>query len=88
MPTTSVSTKGQVVIPKVVRDGLGLKVGAKLDVAVEDGRIILSPVDLRTSEELYGRFKGSDLLGDLSREREVDLRKEGVRREGDEQDNP
>ena len=40
---TKVSSKGQVVIPKEVRDRLGIKPGTILDVKVEGRRIVLEP---------------------------------------------
>ena len=40
---TRISTKGQVVIPRAVRDKLGLRPGDPLDTHVEGNRIILTP---------------------------------------------
>lgn len=39
-----VSEKGQVTIPKKVRDQLGIRVGDELDFEVEDGRIVAGKV--------------------------------------------
>ena len=44
METTRVSSKGQVVIPKSVRDRLHLEAGAVLSVGVEDDAIVLHQV--------------------------------------------
>ncbi len=41
METTRVSSKGQVVIPKAVRDRLGLRPGADLSVEVQGDSVIL-----------------------------------------------
>jgi AbrB family looped-hinge helix DNA binding protein len=38
---TTVSTKGQVIIPKSIRDELGIEPGAKLKVTTEGRRIIM-----------------------------------------------
>ncbi len=43
MIKTKVSSKGQVVIPKEVRDKLGIKPGTILNVSVEGKRIVLEP---------------------------------------------
>jgi AbrB family looped-hinge helix DNA binding protein len=39
---TRVSTKGQIVLPLPLRRKLGIRAGDALDVAVEDGRIVLT----------------------------------------------
>jgi len=44
MPSTTVTTKGQVTIPKAVRDELGLKEGDRVAFRVlEDGTVIVEP---------------------------------------------
>jgi len=40
---TTVSTKGQVVIPGPLRRRLGIRAGDPLDAEVESGRIVLTP---------------------------------------------
>ena len=42
--TTTLSSKGQVVIPLEIRTRLGLPPGALIDCVLEDGRIVLTPV--------------------------------------------
>ena len=52
---TTVSEKGQITIPKRLRDRLGLRPGTVLDFEEADGRLIgrrLAPVD--SLDELYG----------------------------------
>lgn len=49
MPSTTLTSKGQVTIPKTVRDELGLRVGDKVAFRVlEDGTVVVEPetVDL------------------------------------------
>ena len=41
---TTVTAKGQVTIPKDVRDALNIKSSDKVDFIIEDGRAILVPV--------------------------------------------
>lgn len=43
MATTTMSRKGQITIARHVRDKLRLKTGDKLDVMVEEGRIVIVP---------------------------------------------
>ncbi len=44
MPTTTMSSKGQTVIPKAIRERLGLKAGDVLDFVVQDdGVVVIRP---------------------------------------------
>ncbi len=56
METTRVSSKGQVVIPKAVRDALGIQAGTVLNAEAKDGVVVLRPVRkerrLPTPEEI------------------------------------
>jgi AbrB family looped-hinge helix DNA binding protein len=38
---TTITVKGQVTIPKHIRDALGLTPGSRVEFAVEDGRVVL-----------------------------------------------
>lgn len=41
---TTLTSKGQLVVPKPVRDALRLRPGTRLDVRIEDAHIVLEPV--------------------------------------------
>jgi AbrB family looped-hinge helix DNA binding protein len=56
MKTVIVSSKYQVVIPKEVRENIGLQVGAKLEIITYGNRIELVPV--LPMKKLKGMFKG------------------------------
>ena len=57
MPEATVTTKGQVTIPKTVRDHLKLETGARLDFVIEDdGTVVLRPVT-RHVRELAGLLR-------------------------------
>lgn len=45
METVTLSTKGQLVLPKPVRDALRLKPGQRLTVAVENSRVVIEPIE-------------------------------------------
>jgi antitoxin PrlF len=49
----SVTSKGQITIPKRVRDALGIKSGTLVEFVLEDGRAVMSPV-LGGVDALYG----------------------------------
>jgi AbrB family looped-hinge helix DNA binding protein len=68
-----VSSRGQVALPKEVRDQLGLGEGASLTVRVEGDEVILRKALTGNWREWEGRFKESDLLGDLARSRRKEL---------------
>ena len=58
MPAVKVSPKFQVVIPKEVREQVGIRPGQRLEVVVWDGIIHLVPV--RPIRELRGFARGID----------------------------
>ena len=58
MATVTVSPKYQVVIPKEVREKLGLSPCQKIQVVVYDDRIVLIPV--RPTKQMRGFLKGID----------------------------
>jgi len=68
-----VSSRGQLALPKEVRDQLGLAEGDRLTVRVEDDEVILRKVISGNWREWEGRFKGSNLLGELARIRREEL---------------
>ena len=65
MPITKLSSKGQVVLPKEVRDKLGIGPGATLRVVVSGGKIEIEPLSKKLIDRLYGRFSGSKLVQSL-----------------------
>ncbi len=75
MHTATVSTKGWVVIPKDLRDKLGLRKGTQVQI-VEYGRILaLVPLPDDPVEALHGMLAGgppltADLLTEHARERD------------------
>ena len=54
MPEATLTTKGQVTVPKAVRDHLKLETGARLDFVIQDdGTVVVKPVT-RHVRELAG----------------------------------
>jgi len=58
MDAVIISPKFQVVIPRAVRESLGLSAGQKVQMIVVDGRIELIPV--RPAKKLRGLLRGID----------------------------
>jgi AbrB family looped-hinge helix DNA binding protein len=83
---TTVSSKGQLVIPAAVRVSLGIEAGTRIAIRQEGTRLILEPqtlaAKLRRIEEMRGITaglpSGTDiLLEDRRLERERELAKDG-----------
>ncbi|MBJ7597584.1 MAG: hypothetical protein DLM67_19570 [Candidatus Nephthysia bennettiae] len=70
--TTKVGAKGQVVIPKEIRDRVGLHPGTEVDVAAEGGEIIVSIHRPRVT--LGGRFRSSGMARRLLEDRAAEPR--------------
>ncbi len=66
------SSKGQLVLPKKIREKLHLKNGDQFQARIVDGKIILEPVKKDAIENLHGVLAGSNVL----RELEEDHRRE------------
>jgi AbrB family looped-hinge helix DNA binding protein len=64
MKTVVVSSKYQVVIPKEVRENIGLEAGTKLEIMTYGNRIELVPI--YSMKKLKGMFKGINT--DIQRE--------------------
>jgi len=79
MPKARLSSRGQVALPKAVRDQLGLTEGDRLTVRVEADEIILRKSVEGSWRAWQGRFKGSGLLKELARERRRELARDNKR---------
>jgi AbrB family looped-hinge helix DNA binding protein len=82
LATTKMSSKGQIVIPEVVRDQMGLKAGAQFVVVGEDDVIILKTITVPSMKEFdtiikiarqrakAARMKKSDIAAAVAEVRE------------------
>lgn len=55
---TTVSSKGQVVIPADVRERLGIAAGTRVAIRIEDTHLILEPITEQYIRSLRGSLKG------------------------------
>lgn len=75
--THRVGPKGQVVIPKELRDELGIEPGDEVSFWRDGDHVALRPVARR--RPLRGRFRGSGLADELERQRASDRARESER---------
>jgi len=78
MLKTTVSTKGQVTLPKSAREQLGLEPGSQLEVVVEPGAIRLRKLEPRW-RQWSGALRGSEALRDLEREHREEVSRDESR---------
>jgi AbrB family looped-hinge helix DNA binding protein len=83
---TTVSSKGQLVIPASIRESMGIEPGTRIAVRQEGARVILEPdtvaAKLRLIDELCGMTAGGPsmcdmLLEERRRDRARELEKDG-----------
>jgi AbrB family looped-hinge helix DNA binding protein len=70
------SSKGQVVIPKTIRESLRLRDGDQFRVRVIDGNIVLEPVAKGLVEKLQGKYAEHNLLKTLEEEHRLEIENE------------
>ena len=54
MTMSHVGQKGQVVLPKELRDVIGILPGDRVVFDIQDGKVVLTPVPARTTSDLLG----------------------------------
>jgi len=70
---TTVSTKGQLVIPAEIRESLGIEPGTRIAVTLQGTRIILEPVSEKLVDATRGLLAGGpSLAAELKRHRGKD----------------
>ena len=84
----TVTSKGQITIPKRVRDQLGLKAGSKVDFVMVKGYAVLEPVGSRGADALAGSLKAyskllsgrphADIMNEVRKEVANEAFKEGL----------
>lgn len=70
MISARITSKGQITIPKAVRDQLGVRAGDRLEFEFTDGHLEVRPVPRRRIEEFRGIF-AIDRALDFSEERRL-----------------
>lgn len=62
------SSKGQLVLPKAMREQLQLKNGDQFHAQIVNGKIVLEPVEKDAIHRLHGILAGTDVLNALEEE--------------------
>lgn len=75
--THRVGAKGQVVIPKELRDQLGIEPGDEVNFWLHEDHLAVRPAEHR--RPLRGRFRDSALTDELASQRAVDRVREASR---------
>jgi AbrB family looped-hinge helix DNA binding protein len=70
------SSKGQLVIPRAVRQALGLRAGTQFHIRLTEGKILLEPITPSPIAALYGKYPDADFLADLETEHQREIRDE------------
>jgi AbrB family looped-hinge helix DNA binding protein len=55
---TTLSSKGQVVIPAELREQLGMEAGTRIAIRIEEDRLVLEPITEAYIRSLRGSLKG------------------------------
>ena len=76
MLATKISSKGQLVVPKEVREKLKIKPGTFFNVHLEKNSIVLTPMKETPIEKLYGKFAGEKILDELEKEHANEIKKQ------------
>lgn len=69
---TTVTSKGQIVIPSSIRRKFGIKTGTKIYIYEESDKIVLQPVTEDYIRKVRGSLKGLGAMKTLEEERERD----------------
>ncbi len=74
MSTATVTSKGQITLPKKVRNALGLREHDQVIFLIEGDKAIMTPVHQRSLTSLGGIFKGRAPYTSREAEREAAMR--------------
>jgi AbrB family looped-hinge helix DNA binding protein len=81
MTKATISSKGQIAIPKLVRERLNLKTGTELVIDVQGEALVMKRLvrDFPNWRTMRGMFRGANLLQDLAHEHASELARDDVR---------
>lgn len=68
MVTVKLSSKGQLVLPKKIRDEMKIRRGSLLQISLDGDRIVLEPMRKSARVRLRGKYRNEPLLEALETE--------------------
>ena len=71
--TIRLSSKGQLVLPKIIREKLNLKSGDQFQARIVDQTIVLEQVPVDLVLKLRGKYAGHDFIHDLEEEHRQEM---------------
>ena len=84
MTKTTISSKGQIAIPKAVRERLNLKAGTEISIDVQGETLIMKRLVQNHPDwhTMRGMYRGADLLKDLADDRIAEIGRDSARVQG------
>ena len=81
MTKATISSKGQIAIPKLVRERLNLKAGTEVVIHVQGEALVMKRLvrDFPDWRTMRGMFRGTNLLLDLAKEHASELARDDAR---------
>jgi AbrB family looped-hinge helix DNA binding protein len=81
MTKATISSKGQIAIPKAVRERLNLRTGTEVVIDVHGEALVMKRLvrDFPDWRTMRGMFRGTDLLQDLAKEHASELARDDAR---------
>ena len=76
MTTTTITSKGQIVIPSRIRKHLNIKPGMRFVVQEQGNKIIVEKVDKHYFDQFIGILKGTNATEELLKERRREQKRE------------
>jgi AbrB family looped-hinge helix DNA binding protein len=74
--SVTVSSKGQIAIPKAVREELGLTEGTKLNLSIKGQTLVLRRQEVIDWRSWRGKFKGAPLDRDLAEDHRQEIERD------------
>jgi AbrB family looped-hinge helix DNA binding protein len=80
MTTVTISSKGQIVLPKRLREEMSIREGDRMELLREDDRLVLRPVARPAREQDWRRWRGT-LAGSSALADHVEDHREEIERD-------